>query len=192
MTFHSIVCDWCKRYKYMLHTKENKRFFLTDSQMGVVDFAKDIANAFSPCVVMESAVEGGGPINRPSRNYPIYFMVRAEKMADGDDAAVAKEEAWLHAQNFLTWLTTMRENELNEDKRDGDFARINLDDYIDIQSIGPLENGWFGVMIQFEREEPLNLCIDEDLYPYGKSYGEFADEYFRQLEERAEEEDSSN
>ena len=35
---------------------------------------------------------------------------------------------------------------------------------LDIQTIGPIENGWFAVMIQFEREEPLNLCVNEDLY----------------------------
>ena len=93
MTFHSIVKQWCERYKYMKHTKENKRFYLTDSQMGVVDMAKDISNAFSPCVVMESGVDGSGPIECPVLNYPIYFFVRAEKMADGDEAAVAYETA---------------------------------------------------------------------------------------------------
>ena len=86
-------------------------------------------------------------------------------MADGDDAAAAKEEAWYHCRNFLTWLMVNRERELNENNLDGDFARINLDDaYIDITSIGPLDNGWYGVLLQFDRDEPLNLCIDEDLY----------------------------
>ena len=50
------------------------------------------------------------------------------------------------------------------EKPDGDFARISLNEYIDIQTVGPIENGWFAVMIQFEREEPLNLCVDENLY----------------------------
>lgn len=164
MTFHSIVKQWCKQYKYMLDTPKNKRFYLTDSTSGVVELAKGIANSFSPCVVMESSVEGGGPIRRPSRNYPIYFFVRAKKMADGDDAAVAKEEAWMHARNFLAWLLKKHEEEL-EVNRDGDFARIDLDNvFIGVQTIGPLENGWFAVLIQFDREEPLNLCVDEGLY----------------------------
>lgn len=149
----------------MLDTPKNKRFYLTDSTSGVVELAKCIANSFSPCVVMESSVEGGGPIRRPSRNYPIYFFVRAEKMADGDDAAVAKEKAWMHARNFLAWLLKKHEEEIDAGKRDGDFARINLDDvFIDVQTVGPLENGWFAVLLQFEREEPLNLCVDEGLY----------------------------
>ena len=129
----------------------------------MVELAKGISNSFSPCVVLESAVEGGGPIKRPVRNYPIYFFVRADKMADGDDAAVAKEEAWTHAQHFLAWLLDRHDREIG-DNTDGDFARIKLDDYIDIQSIGPVENGWYAVMIQFEREEPLNICVNEDMY----------------------------
>lgn len=164
MTFHSIVKQWCERYKYMKHTRENKRFYLTDSQMGVVDMAKDISNAFTPCVVMESGVDGSGPIECPVLNYPIYFFVRAEKMADGDEAAVAYETAMFHARNFLSWLKKKHDEEIDNDIK-GDFARINLDGaYIDILSVGPLQNGWFAVMLQFQRDEPLNLCIDWNLY----------------------------
>ena len=167
MTFHSIVRQWCKIYKEMLDNEAigNRRFYLTDSQNGTVELAKKLSNKFSPCVLMESAVEGGGKITRPQRNYPITFLVRAREMSDGDAAAEAKEEAWYHCRNFLTWLMVNRERELNENNLDGDFARINLDDaYIDITSIGPLDNGWYGVLLQFDRDEPLNLCIDEDLY----------------------------
>jgi len=148
----------------MKHTKENKRFYLTDSQMGVVDMAKDISNAFTPCVVMESGVDGSGPIECPVLNYPIYFFVRAEKMADGGEAAVAYETAMFHARNFLSWLKKKHDEEIDNDIK-GDFARINLDGaYIDILSVGPLQNGWFAVMLQFQRDEPLNLCIDWNLY----------------------------
>ena len=148
----------------MKHTKKNKRFYLTDSQMGVVDMAKDISNAFTPCVVMESGPDGSGPLERPVMNYPIYFFVRAEKMADGDEAAVAYETALFHARNFLSWLKKKHDDEIDNDI-DGDFARINLDGaYIDILSVGPLQNGWFAVMLQFQRDEPLNLCIDWNLY----------------------------
>ncbi len=148
----------------MQHTRENKRFYLTDSQMGVVDMAKDMSNSFSPCVVMERSIDGSGPIARPAMNYPIYFFVRAEAMADGDEAAVAYQTALFHARNFLSWLKKKHDDE-ESNYFDGDFARINLDNaYIDIMSVGPLQNGWFAVMIQFVRDEPLNLCIDENLY----------------------------
>ena len=137
----------------------------TDSMKGVVEMAKGVSNMQSPCVVMESAVEGDGPIARPTFNYPIYFFVRAGKMADGNDAAVAKQEALMHARNFVAWLLAKHNEEINEGKLDGDYARINLDDYeVYYQSIGPLENGWFAVLVQFTREEPLNLCVDPELY----------------------------
>lgn len=164
MTFHSIVRLWCRIYKPMQDSRKDRRFFLTDCMEGVVELAKGITNSQSPCVVMESSIEGGGRIERPVRNYPIYFFVKADKMSDGDAAAIAKEKAWTHCQNFLTWLKVNHERELN-DNINGDFARIPLEDsMIDIDTIGPIENGWFAVMVQFEREEPLNLCIDPSLY----------------------------
>ena len=164
MTFHSIVRQWCRLYRPMLDSPQNRRFYLTDSTSGVVELAKGIAASYSPCVVMESSVEGGGKITRPSRNYPIYFFVKADKMADGDAAAAAKEEAWFHAQQFLAWLKLKHDDEM-ERNIDGDYARIELDDaMLDITTVGPLENGWFGVLIQFERDEPLNLCVDDGLY----------------------------
>ena len=143
-------------------TNGNRRFYLTDSNQGVVELAKNIEPSFSPCVVMESSVEGGGDIKRPIRNYPIYFFCRARDMADGDCAAEAKEEAWFHAQQFLTWLLARREK---DESVDGEFARIDLDNaLLDIQTIGPLQDGWYAVLIQFERAEPLNLCLDPDMY----------------------------
>lgn len=166
MVFHAIVRQWCKTYKPMLDDVENgnRRFYLTDSTAGVVEMVKGISDKFSPFVMMESNVEGGGKIGRPSRNYPIYFFVKAEKMADGDEAAAAKEEAWWHCQNFLTWLKEKHDEQAAENI-DGDFSRINLDDmYLDITTVGPLENGWYAVLVQIEREEPINLCVDESLY----------------------------
>lgn len=166
MTFHSIVRQWCKTYKPMLDNpdKGNKRFYLTDSQGGLVEMAKGIMPKFSPMVMMESVVEGGGTITRPERTYPVYFFVRARKMADGEAAAEAREEAWYHCQQFLAWLLDKHNKELAE-RRDGDFARINLDNaMIDFVSTDPKEDGWYGVMVQFTREEPLNLCVSEEMY----------------------------
>lgn len=167
MTFHSIVRRWCKIYKDMLdnETNGNRRFYLTDTQQGVVDLVQKLANEFSPSVVMEGPIEGGGKITRPTRNYPIYFVVLAREMSSGDAATEAYEEAWYHCRNFLTWLLANHNREMDEGMLDGDFARINLDDaYIDISSVGPFQNGWYGVLLQFDREEPLNLCIDPDMY----------------------------
>lgn len=162
-SFHSIVRRWCQSYRPMLDSPENRRFYLTDSTSGVVELAKGITAEFSPCVVMESDVSGGGPVARPVMTYPVYFFVMAEKMADGDEAAVAKEMAKEHARNFLSWLKKKHDEEL-AGNIDGDFARIHLEEYIDYQTAGPIENGWYAVLVQLDREEPLNLCVDDDLY----------------------------
>ena len=194
MTFHSIVRQWCKTYRPMLDNVDNGnvRFYLTDSTGGVVDMAKKIEPKFSPCVVMESNVEGGGSITRPNRIYPVYFFCRARDMADGDCAAEAKEEAWYHAQQFLAWLKDMRGKDADID---GDFERIDLDNaLLDIQTIGPLQDGWYAVLIQFERAEPLNLCVDGGMYVIDpndyQSYAEFADAYMRLLEQAGRKEEN--
>ena len=166
MTFHSIVRQWCRTYRAMLDNpmNGNRRFYMTDSTAGVVEMAKGISNKFSPFVMMESSVEGGGNITRPHRNYPLYFFVKARDMADGDAAAEAKEEAWYHAQQFLTWLKDRHDREIAENI-DGDFARIDIDNsYIDITTIGPFGDGWYAVLLQMVREEPLNLCVNPDDY----------------------------
>lgn len=164
MTFYSIVRQWCRAYKPMLDSKTNRRFYLTDSTAGMVELAKGISNSFSPCVVMDSSVEGYMNGGRIIRNYPVYFFARARDMADGDAAAEAKEEAWLHAQNFLTWLRKLHDN---DQTTTGEYSRIDMENNIDIQSVGPIENGWFAVLIQFERMELLDLCGNQDLYKTG-------------------------
>ena len=164
MTFESIVRKWCKLYKMMLDSPENRRFFFTDSRENMIEMAKGWTPTMSPCVVMEGVAEGGGPIKRPSMNYPIYFFVRAEKQRDGDAAWLAVKEALAHKDNFLAWLLDKRNKELDTN-RDGDFARINLDDaFQDITTVGPLGDGWYAVLLQIDREEPLNLCLNPDLY----------------------------
>lgn len=165
MTFQSIVQHWCRIYKPILDNpaKGDRRFFLTDSTAGVVEMVKNVSNKQSPFVLMESDVELDGKMCLPYRNYPIYFFVRANKMNDGDEAAVAKEEAWWHARNFLTYLRAKHDEELAQNIN-GDFSRIDLDVHLMVSTVGPMENGWYGILVQFEREEPVGLCIDGDLY----------------------------
>lgn len=166
MNFHKIVRQWTKVYEPMKDDEEieNRRFYLTDTSNGVVELAKKLTPKMTPCVAMESVVEGGGKLERPNRNYPIYFYCRARDMSDGDCASEATEEAWFHAQQFLAWLKKKHDDEMDSNI-DGDFARIELDNaWIEMQTIGPLHDGWYAVMIQLERAEPLNLCVDESLY----------------------------
>ena len=165
MTFESIVRKWCKLYRPILDSPESRKFFFTDSRENMIEMVKKWTPSMSPCVVMEGVAEGSGTIERPSMNYPIYFFVRAKNQKDGDSTWLAVKEALKHKDNFLTWLRNKRNGEEGEGTRDGDFSRINLDGAIqDITTVGPLGDGWYAVLLQIEREEPLNLCVDEDLY----------------------------
>lgn len=173
MNFHKIVRGWCKIYKAMLDNEDNgnRRFYLTDSTAGVVEMVKNISDKFNPFVIMESDVDGSGPFTRPEFNYPIYFFVKAEKMADGDEAFAAKEEALMHCKKFMTWLRQKREEDLTKGI-DGDFACIDLENtYVTINSTGPLENGWYGVLLQISRTEPLDLCVDPHDYDDNEDNG---------------------
>ena len=165
MTFETIVRKWCKQYKPILDQPNRRKFFFTDSRENMIEMAKNWKPDTSPCVVMESVAEGSGTIECPTMNYPIYFWVRAKKERDGDEAWLAVKEALQHKDNFLAWLRKKREEEEYRGERNGDFTRIDLDHAIqDITTIGPLQDGWYAILLQIEREEPLNLCVDEDLY----------------------------
>ena len=165
MTFESIVRKWCQTYRPILDSPKNRRFFFTDSKENMIEMAKNWTPEMSPCVVMECVAEGDGKIERMSMNYPIYFFVRAEKQKDGDSAALAVREALEHMKDFLSWLRDRRNKELDEGRRDGDFARIELDNaFLSIMTIGPIQDGWYAELLQIDREEPLNLCVNEDLY----------------------------
>lgn len=165
ITFESIVRKWCKLYRPILDCPESRKFFFTDSRENMIEMVKSWTPTMSPCVVMEGVAEGSGTIECPSMNYPIYFFVRAENQKDGDSTWLAVKEALSHKDNFLAWLRKKREEELDEGNKDGDFARIDLDNAIqDITTVGPLTDGWYAVLLQIEREEPLNLCVDDSLY----------------------------
>lgn len=164
MTFENIVRRWCKTHKHIRDSRKNRRFFFTDSRENMIEMAKQWTPKMSPLVVMECVAEGSGKIERPSMNYPIYFFVRAERQKDGDAAWTAVKDALEYACKFLGWLKTKHDQEMDEN-RDGDFARINLDNaLITIDTIGPLGDGWYAVLIQLDRDEPLNLCVDWNEY----------------------------
>lgn len=165
MTFETIVRRWCKLYRPILDQPKSRKFFFTDSKENMIEMAKGWTPETSPCVVMECVAEGSGTIKCPTMNYPIYFWVRAENAKDGDSAWLAVKSALAHKDNFLTWLRKKREEEEDRGERNGDFTRIDLDNAIqDITTIGPLQDGWYAVLLQIEREEPLDQCVDEDLY----------------------------
>ena len=162
MTFHRIVSEWATKYRLMLHsvTNGNRRFYIKENWDAVRSMPKSISTKFSPCVIMESAIEVEADGGRLYRNYPIYFFVRSEQMANDDAIAEAREEALYHCLNFLAWLKQKHE----EDSPYGDYGRIEMEQRIMIDSTGTLEDGWEGVVLQISRLELLDLCINPDMY----------------------------
>lgn len=163
MTFHTIVSNWCKSYRLMQHNpkKDNPRFFLADTLNDVKAMPKNIATKLSPCVVMENGVEGEIEDGKIMRTYPVYFFVRARQQANPDSLMAAYEEAWAHAKNFYSWLYERHENDATPDR---DYSSIDFENDLYVQPIQALEDGWVAVLIQFTRQEPINLCVDEALY----------------------------
>ena len=141
-------------------TNGNRRFYIKDNWEAVRSMPKSIATTFSPCVVMESSVEVEADGGRLYRNYPIYFFVRSEQMANDDAIAEAREEALYHCLVFLAWLKKRHE----EDDAYGDFGRIEMEERIMINSTGTLEDGWEGVVLQVSRLELLDMCVNDDMY----------------------------
>ena len=138
----------------------NRRFYIKDNWKQVRSMPKSISPELSPCVVMESSIEVEAEGGKLFRNYPVYFFVRSEQMANDDRIAEAKEEALVHCLKFLSWLRKRHE----EDSPTGDYGRIDMESRIMIDGTGTLEDGWEGVVLQISRLELLDLCVDEDLY----------------------------
>lgn len=161
--FDHFIEDWAIRYKAMQHlpgpNSKNQRFFLTDSFYGLSEFMRNIKYSQSPCVIMESDQEGRihGGIDHP--HYTLYFMVKAERMNNGLAALDAKLEAKVHMQKFLSYLRNQ------QDKGDvPGIEHIDIDDYLDYQSIGPLYDGWYGVSVTLEDCQQMSMCATENDY----------------------------
>ena len=165
--FDKFVEHWASIYRPMLHTPErygkNKRFFLTDTYMGMVDFMTQIRPGQSPCVVMESGQEGTMTDRFDYPRYSLYFMVRAGDMSDGAAAMEAKMEAKRHMQKFITYLRHKKEQAEMLRRKTG-LENIKIEQYLDYQTVGPMYDGWFGVLISLENLEAYSTCVVSDDY----------------------------
>lgn len=165
--FDKFVEHWASLYKPMLHEKgrhgRNKRFFLTDTYMGMVDFMTQIRPDRSPCVIMESGQEGTMTDRFDYPRYTLYFMVRAQDMSDGTSAMDAKIEAKQHMQKFLIYLRRKKEEDELHRRKSG-LENIKIEQYLDYQTVGPMYDGWFGVLISLENLEAYSTCIVADDY----------------------------
>jgi len=104
--------EWAEIYKPMLHTPGfsgmNKRFFITDSYMTMVDFMAHMDPTTSPCVITESQQEGNVEEGWDYPMYSFYFMVRGDEMNDGKEAVQAKRSAKEIMMDFINFIRTFK------------------------------------------------------------------------------------
>lgn len=159
--FYDFVEHWAEIYKPMQHIRgknsKNERFFLTDTYMGLSDFMTNVQPQKSPCVIMETNLEGNLTEQFDTPRYTIYFMVRSDRMVDGREAKEAKSEAKEHMLKFFTYLKH------RQDMGMFDVRNIKLEN-TDYQTIGPLYNGWYGVTITLQDVESIDRCISYEDY----------------------------
>lgn len=158
--FEQFVEHWAQIYMPMQHVpgakSKNKRFFFTDTYMGLSDFMASFTSKTSPCVVMESGHEGMLVRGLDQPRYTLYFLVKADDSQDGFAARAAADQAKEHMMDFVVYLK--KKSETMKELQHIDAERIAY------QTIGPLYNSWYGVYITIEDTRQYTLCVSKDKY----------------------------
>lgn len=161
MDFYQFIEHWTEIYKPMQHipgkNSKNQRFFLTDTFMGLSDFMTNVQPQKSPCLIVETNQEGSLDVRFDTPRYTLYFMVRSDRMSDGQEALDAKLDAKTHMLKFFVYALNKQESGISVIKN------INLDN-IDYQTVGPFYNGWYGVTITLKDVVSISRCIDNNDY----------------------------
>lgn len=162
MRFDQFVEEWAEKYKPMQHVSgeasKNCRFFYVDNYLSMADFMSSIPKTESPCVVMESNVEGVLNGGKDTAEYTLYFMVKCgTSKPDGRMANAVKLEAKQHMMKFMAYL-----NDRIEDG-DRDLKYIETEN-VQYATIGPLLNGWYAVVLTLVDLKAWNMCVDSNDY----------------------------
>lgn len=159
--FGKIVEEWATKYKPMQHvpgeTSKNKRFFLIDSIVSLPDFMKNITSTNSPCVAYEFYVKAGIHEGIIKPTYTVYFLVDCGTSKPNKVmASKAVTQATDHALKFLAWIR--KQQDIHPELRN-----IEVDD-VEMDTFGPLLNGWYSVFLEFQDTDNFNLCVDPEDY----------------------------
>lgn len=159
--FGEIIEEWAEKYKPMQHvpgeTSKNKRFFLIDSIVSLPDFMKSITSTNSPCVAYEFHIKASitGGMIRPT--YTVYFLVDCGTSKPNKVMANnAVTQAADHALKFLAWIREQQETR-------PELRNIEVDN-VDMDTFGPLLNGWYAVFLEFQDIDNFSMCVDPDDY----------------------------
>lgn len=171
--YPQLVEFWCSIYKKMQHNfaknSERRRFYFCNSYWDLQNFMQGMNVRMSPCVIMESNLEGEiEQFAYDKQSFTIHFCVRSTDAGDGHANRDAKKEAKEHMRNFLNWL-----NRLQHDKRRCPkfLRRMDFSD-IEYKTQAPFYDGWVAVYLTIHLPEQYNICVVEDEYVDGMLFGE--------------------
>lgn len=159
---------WASIYKPIQHDvttsrKKNKRFFCIESIAQIANFAKELPNASSPFVAIETNIGGDIGSKFLAPEYNVYFFVLAkQKVQDNDrEDAAAKEEAMRHAVAYLNYIR--REQHIHSNDRQSSLMGIDTEN-VRFETFGPMMNRWFCVGLAFTGIAQYSRCVNENDY----------------------------
>jgi len=147
----------------MASGKKNKRFFCIESIAQIANLAKELPNAKSPFVVIETNIGGGLGNKFLVPEYNIYFFVLAkQKLQDNDlQDTAAKEEAMRHAIAYLNYIRHEQQAHASDRKS----ALLGIDtENVRFETFGPMLNRWFCVGLSFVGISAYSRCVNPDDY----------------------------
>ena len=160
---YDFVEHWAQIYKPIQHTPDgkNKRFFFTIGFMGMVNFLQNNDTVKSPCILMESNVEGDiGDYD--VTEHTIYCLVRATDATEGRAIQEAISEGKRHLKKLLTFMKEQKR------KRVSPYitllAGIQPEQLLHYQTTGPLYDGWVAIHVTIPETETTSICVDRNDY----------------------------
>ena len=160
---YDFVEHWAQIYKPIQHTPDgkNKRFFFTIGFMGLVNFVQNADIKKSPCILMESNIEGElGDYD--STTHTIYCLVRATDATEGRSIQSAITEAKRHLRNLLTFLRVKKRDK--KSNLNHLLSGVQPEQSVHYQTEGPIYDGWIAVYISIEEINTTTICVDDNDY----------------------------
>ena len=116
----------------------------------------------SPCVLIESDIEGKAEERYLYNEYHLYFCCKDPGGATSS-GVTAKREAAVHMEKFITYLKMCRDPQSKH--YEPGLAKLNLGE-IQYYSINLFQDGWYGVQLDLINLEQLQQQVDENDYNF--------------------------
>lgn len=156
--------EWAVRYKGMLHTPEEPRFFRCNSEYTVDQFLQNYQDITHPVCAIVTHLEGTRDVSR-NLDRPKYICLFLA-YADPDDykaQADAKEINKNNADAFLAKLYYDSQLAARQNRRNP-LSMVDLTN-VRYDTIGPITSkGWFELAITIESLEFTKVCYSPTDY----------------------------